>query len=252
MTEEKKTLNLYEKLVTIRAGVQYLRKEKSALNYKYVSGSQIIGNIRSKMDELGILLKVEITSANVQERKYISEKGKEICESLVLLELAMTWINANKPEERETHKWYGMGQNSKDKGFGAAITYGERYFLLKNFLVPTDELDPDAYIEKYYDDETTQTEEKNSKKSQPKRSFSIGDVIPDELLPTELQKRSITFMALGKTPKDFVFLDKNGVTRDGWTVLQYWSKTPSHLCYNVALQVLDTASQSQEPEESGQ
>jgi hypothetical protein len=40
-------------------------------------------------------------------------------------------------------RWYGQGIDSGERGVGKAMTYAEKYFLLKFFNIPTDEDDPD-------------------------------------------------------------------------------------------------------------
>ena len=59
------------------------------------------------------------------------------------LKLKFTWIDADSGETLVCH-WASSGQNNWDKGLGSALTYGERYFLLKFFHVATDKDDVDA------------------------------------------------------------------------------------------------------------
>ena len=41
-------------------------------------------------------------------------------------------------------------QDDSSKALGSALTYSERYFLLKFFNIPTDDDDPDKFEEKHY------------------------------------------------------------------------------------------------------
>ena len=54
-----------------------------------------------------------------------------------------SWIDS---EDGETisQEWASTGCNGLDKGFGSALTYGERYYLLKLFHIQTDTDDVDA------------------------------------------------------------------------------------------------------------
>ena len=43
--------------------------------------------------------------------------------------------------EKDANLFGANGQNDWEKGLGSALTYGERYFLLKHFHTATDEDD---------------------------------------------------------------------------------------------------------------
>lgn len=64
-------------------------------------------------------------------------------EVLYVVMMEMKWVDAEDGEVL-VEKWAGTGQNNFDKGFGSALTYGERYYLLKTFHIPTDRDDVDA------------------------------------------------------------------------------------------------------------
>ena len=51
----------------------------------------------------------------------------------------------DKPEEQFEVTFYAVGQQDDvSKAHGTALTYAERYFLMKFFNIPTDEDDADA------------------------------------------------------------------------------------------------------------
>ena len=56
--------------------------------------------------------------------------------------MKFTWIDVETGEKDEC-LWGANGQNDWDKGVGSAMTYAERYFLLKYFHIATDEDDID-------------------------------------------------------------------------------------------------------------
>jgi hypothetical protein len=63
--------------------------------------------------------------------------------------MTMTWVNADKPDEVIECPWYGQGVDiAGEKGVGKALTYAEKYFILKQFNIATDKDDPDAFQEK--------------------------------------------------------------------------------------------------------
>jgi hypothetical protein len=57
--------------------------------------------------------------------------------------MRFTWIDTETGEKDE-NLFGANGMNDFDKGVGSAMTYGERYFLLKYFHIPTDADDVDA------------------------------------------------------------------------------------------------------------
>lgn len=138
-------MNLYEKLIQIRKDVVEFSKDKDGYGYKFVSGSQAIRKIRDKMDELGVLLEPSIGETESHTYDYINSKGKECTDHVVTGNMSYTWINAEKPEEREEISWKMFGaQDDISKAFGSGLTYSERYFILKFFQAPTDSEDPDS------------------------------------------------------------------------------------------------------------
>lgn len=133
-------MNLYQKLVEVRKTVPYLQKAAKGYQYQYTASSQVLEAIRDKLDDLGILLKPEIVEHRVTTS--VNDKGKTTY--FTELVTKMTWINAEKPDEREESMWYAQGLDIEgEKGTGKALTYGEKYFILKYFNVPTDVDDPD-------------------------------------------------------------------------------------------------------------
>ncbi|MHB9927917.1 ERF family protein [Clostridium botulinum] len=137
-------MNLYQKLIEIRKEVIKFSKDTEGHGYNYVSGSQAIAKIREKMDSLGVLLIPKIGATDNYTFDYVTSKGKECTDHIVKGEMFYVWLNAEKPEETLEIPWklYGA-QDDISKAYGSGLTYSERYFILKFFQAPTDELDPD-------------------------------------------------------------------------------------------------------------
>lgn len=72
---------------------------------------------------------------------YNTSKGAK-SEILSKVMMKFTWIDALTGEIDE-NLFGANGQNDFEKGLGSALTYAERYFLLKFFHIPTDEDDID-------------------------------------------------------------------------------------------------------------
>lgn len=135
-------MNLYQKLVEIQKTVRGLGKDANASSYQYVSGSKVLDFIRPKMDELGVLLVQQVDEIDNQRIDYVVKSGAK-SELLSKVTMTFTWIDAESGEMLPV-KFGANGMNNWDKGLGSALTYAERYFLLKFFHIATDEDDVDA------------------------------------------------------------------------------------------------------------
>ena len=133
--------NIYQKLLTIQKKIMGLGKDKSAFNYKYVTGDKVLGEIKPLMNELGLLLKQEVLSIENVRQDYKTKNG-EASEILSKVMMRFTWVDCETGEKDE-NLFGANGQNGWDKGCGSSFTYAERYFLLKYFHIATDEDDID-------------------------------------------------------------------------------------------------------------
>lgn len=115
-------------------------KESGA--YPYVSGAKLLSVVRPKMDELGLILTQEIIGIQNTPISYNTRAGQKT-EMFTALELRFTWIDT---EDGSTlvNEFKANGMNSWDKGLGSALTYAERYYLLKTLHIATDKDDIDA------------------------------------------------------------------------------------------------------------
>jgi hypothetical protein len=137
-------MNIYQKIVEIRKSIDVFEKDAKGHNYKYVSGAQVLGKIKSKMDELGVVLEPHLLNQSHHLHTY-KTKYSEITDFVVTGDMKMIWINADEPTDKIEIAWQMAGQQDDiSKALGSGLTYSERYFLLKYFGVPTDEDDPDA------------------------------------------------------------------------------------------------------------
>lgn len=157
-------MNIYQKLIEVRKTVPYLQKEAKGFQYNYVSSSQVLSAVRAKMDEVGLMLVPRVVSHQVT-REGDEKKSTYFTE----LEIEFEWINAENPEERIVCSWYGQGIDiAGEKGVGKALTYAEKYFLLKTFNIATDNDDPDSFQEK------PKQESKTHQKQDEKERKPIG------------------------------------------------------------------------------
>ena len=137
-------MNIYQKLIEVRKSCEYLKKDNKGYQFNFVSSSQTLGTLRGAMDAQGLLLVPNVLDYEVRDHK--TSKGGH--EYFTILKMKFTWVNSDNPEEIVECLWTGQGLDSGEKGVGKAMTYAEKYFLLKFFNIATDKDDPDSHQKK--------------------------------------------------------------------------------------------------------
>lgn len=133
--EDIRTMSIDRKMLELQKSVRALDKdsENKHFNYRFVSGSKLLGVVRPKMDELGLTLTQTI----------IPESIEKTGNSIFML-LRFVWHDAYTGQTRED-LWPAYGtNNSLDKAIGCAMTYAERYYIMKQLHIATDEDDVDG------------------------------------------------------------------------------------------------------------
>lgn len=139
---------VFSKLLELQKSVKALKKDQRSYGYDYLSGNKLFEVVRPKMDELGLLLLPSVTgttSTPVSYQVFDTRVNALVTktENLVTINVDFTWVDVESGETYTAH-WHGTGQNGFDKGYGSALTYAERYYLLKLFHIATDKDDVDA------------------------------------------------------------------------------------------------------------
>ena len=153
-------MNVYQKIIEAKKVVKNFLKDAETSgkgSYTYTSGSQILSAIKEKMEEIGLLfLPVETVHRGWTTFNYKNSYGDDKTDFIVEGELFYEWINADEPTDRQrvSFEYYGQ-QNDISKAFGSALTYSERYLLLKSLGAPTDEDDPDKHTDDKKQRQTT-------------------------------------------------------------------------------------------------
>ena len=154
-------MNIQQKLVEVRKSIHGFNKDTKGFGFDYVSGSQILRAIKGKMDKLGVLLipRVDYDTLHWEKHEYTTKKGEKKLDFIITMKMKYTWVNAEDPEDKIEIDWVCIGQQTDDiaKAVGTAMTYNERYFLLKFLGLPTDEDDADFNKEAYYNKNNNKT-----------------------------------------------------------------------------------------------
>ena len=139
---------VYEKLLKIQKRLKAVTKDAKAYNYDYVSGDKLLDIVRPMMDEYGLLLLPIVlnTSSETITYKKWDKNTKSVIETTEVLhtiKMQMRWVDTEQTEVIDI-PFAAVGMNAFDKGFGSALTYAERYYLLKTFHISTSRDDVDA------------------------------------------------------------------------------------------------------------
>lgn len=140
--ETNRPKGLLPKLAALQSAVRGLGKDTKGNSYEYVSGSKVLDAVRPRMDELGLLLVQEVEDIRNERVDYSTRNGAK-SEMFTSVSMLFTWIDTETGDKLPV-RFAANGCNGWDKGLGSALTYGERYFLLKFFHIATDEDDVDA------------------------------------------------------------------------------------------------------------
>jgi hypothetical protein len=126
---ESKTL--VAKLAEVMAAVERIPKRghNDFHKYSYATEADIAATVRAELAARQVMLIPSITG---ETRHPVGEKGSV----LTVLEMEMEFFDGESGASIKK-PWRGYGTDKEDKGGYKAMTGGEKYFLLKTFLMPT-------------------------------------------------------------------------------------------------------------------
>ena len=162
-------MNLFQKINEVKKVVKTFSKDAETSGkgaYSYVSGSQVLSMIKDKMEEIGLLfLPIETEHRDWTTYDYKNASGYDKTDFIVTGKINYEWIDCDDPTQRQkvSFEYYGQ-QNDISKAFGSALTYSERYLLLKSLGAPTDEDDPDK---------TSGDKPSNKQSDKPKSKYTL-------------------------------------------------------------------------------
>ena len=141
-------MSVHKKLHQVQAATRSLAAntegQTGAARYNYVSGSKLLSVIRPMMDKLGLILTQEVIGITNEPITYFTKNGEKT-EMFTTAHIRFTWVDTDDGSKVE-NEFFANGMNAWDKGLGSALTYAERYYLMKTFHIATDEDDVDALI----------------------------------------------------------------------------------------------------------
>lgn len=154
--------------------------QTGAARYNYVSGAKLLGVIRPLMDKLGLILTQEVVDIKNEPITYMTRNGEKT-EMFTTAHIRFTWVDTDDGSQ-VVNDFFANGMNAWDKGLGSALTYAERYYLMKTFHIATDEDDIDALVK----DEAIRTQPSQAvqaRRAASKRTTVQADEAPVKYTP---------------------------------------------------------------------
>ena len=145
-------MNIYEKLLAIQSELKKVAKNLEVgvcqSKYKAVGEADVLSAIKPLEEKYKVYsypFKREIIESGLMENESVDYKTKEkVTKKNLFLRLETTYrfVNFVNPEEYIDITTYGDGIDSQDKAVGKAMTYVDKYALMKCYKIVTGD-DPD-------------------------------------------------------------------------------------------------------------
>ena len=147
---ERKEMNIYQRMLAITAELSTVAKNLSVgegrSSYKAVGEADVLAAVKPLEEKYGVYSypsSRQIVDTNVMTSTSTYQGNtKETHKLFMRVETVYRFVNVDKPEEFIEVTTYGDGVDSQDKAPGKAMTYGDKYALLKAYKIITGD-DPD-------------------------------------------------------------------------------------------------------------
>lgn len=192
MTEENKDyskLNIFQKMSEVTNLIGRVKKNLTVKvsekqQYKAVSEVDIITEVKEAEYKVGIYsypLEREIIKDDIITTT--SQYGEKNTFH-IRLKTIYRFINIHNPQEYIEITSYSDGMDSGDKGFGKAMTYGDKYALMKAYKIETGD-DPDKEASQEFKKYSAQ---KNIQNATDKQIEIIKQIYSEDELKTMLER----------------------------------------------------------------
>lgn len=152
--QKVKSMNIYQRLLAATAEIGYVAKNlKVDINknnsYKAVAEADVLDAVKPIEEKYGIYSypvsrKIIKDEAYTTTSEYDGRKSEKTT-FFMRLETVYRFVNTDNPEEYIDITTYGDGVDTQDKAPGKAMTYADKYALLKAYKIQTGD-DPDANL----------------------------------------------------------------------------------------------------------
>lgn len=147
MANEIKTMNIYEKLLSISTELKAVQKNLEVSmgkgKYKAVGEVDVLNAVKPLEAKYRIYSypcdREVIESGTIDSKDYQGNEKRSLFERI---KVTYRFVNVDNPSEFIQMVSYGDGIDNGDKSVGKAMTYADKYALLKAYKIMTGE-DPD-------------------------------------------------------------------------------------------------------------
>lgn len=151
-TQETKKMNIYEKMSCITNEITRVAKNLSVgvgkSSYKAVGEADVLAAIKPIEEKYGVysypcsrnIVEANVLTSTSTYNGEVTEKNS----MFLRVETTYRFVNINNPSEYIDVVTYGDGVDSQDKAPGKAMTYADKYALLKAYKIETGD-DPDQH-----------------------------------------------------------------------------------------------------------
>lgn len=143
-------MNIYEKLAAITAELNAVAKNlkvgEGRSAYKAVGEADVLAPVKPLEEKYKVysypVSRRIVDSDVITTKKVYNGQESETSKFFMRVETVYRFVNTENPEEFVEVTTYGDGVDSGDKAPGKAMTYGDKYALLKAYKIITGD-DPD-------------------------------------------------------------------------------------------------------------
>lgn len=147
---ETKQLNIFQRMSAITAELRTVAKNLDVKagggSYKAVSERDIIDAVKPLEEKYGIYSypcdREILESEMLENEKTYNGNTTKTTSFFTRIKTTYMFVNVDNPEERITTITFSEGIDPQDKGSGKAMTYADKYALMKAYKISTGD-DPD-------------------------------------------------------------------------------------------------------------
>lgn len=181
------TMNIYQRMLAIASELETIAKnleiKSSSQSYKAVGEADVLHAVKPLEERYGVysypVSREIIESAVIESTNKYGDVKKTFFERI---KTVYRFVNVDKPDEYIDQESLGDGMDTADKSVGKAMTYSDKYSLLKAYKAVTGD-DPDQYAsDEYFETQTSPAPAKPKAKTAAKAPAAPSPA-PAESLP---------------------------------------------------------------------
>lgn len=152
--------NIFQRMSAITAELRTVAKNLTVPTggkntYKAVSERDILDAVKPIEEKHGVysypVSRTVLESNLLESENTYNGQTKKTTTFMTRIETVYRFVNVDKPTEYIETTTFAEGIDSQDKGSGKAMTYADKYALMKAYKISTgDDPDQDASVEKEY------------------------------------------------------------------------------------------------------